>query len=134
MEMEKNVRDWIYVEDNCRGIDTVFWNGNIGEIYSIGGSNERTNLEITGIILSKLGKDENWIEFVKDRLGHDRRYAVDSSKIKKLGWQPEECFEDAIGKTIQWYLDKKKWWAEIRRKKKEYNRFIDSYYKTLIKD
>lgn len=99
----KNIRDWIYVLDNCKGIDTVLNKGEIGEAYNIGGGNEKTNLEITHMILDILGKPKDLITFVKDRLGHDRRYSLDSTKTKKLGWKPEWKFEDAIRETINWY-------------------------------
>ncbi len=101
----KNVRDWIYVEDNCAGVDTVLHKGKIGEVYNIGGGNEKNNLEITRLILEKLGKPETLIEHVTDRLGHDRRYSLDATKTKKLGWEPKWSFEDAMEKTVNWYKD-----------------------------
>jgi dTDP-glucose 4,6-dehydratase len=109
-----NVRDWLYVLDNCSGIDTVLHKGEIGEVYNIGADNEKTNKEITGIILKDLGKDETWIEHVKDRPGHDFRYALDSKKIKKLGWKPEHKFEEAIKETIAWYKTNPEWWKKIK--------------------
>ena len=99
----KNVRDWIYVEDNCAGVDTVLHKGKIGEVYNIGGGNERNNLEITKLILEKLNKPESLITHVDDRLGHDRRYSLDASKTKKLGWEPKWTFEDAMEETVNWY-------------------------------
>lgn len=105
-----NIRDWIFVEDNCSGVDMVFHKGKIGEIYNIGGGNEKTNLEITQLILKELGKSEELISFVKDRLGHDRRYSISISKIKSLGWKPEWKFEDALKYTIKWYLNNKWFW------------------------
>ncbi|MBE6485448.1 MAG: dTDP-glucose 4,6-dehydratase [Methanosphaera stadtmanae] len=101
----KNVRDWIYVEDNCAGVDTVLHKGKIGEVYNIGGGNEKNNLEITKLILEKLGKPETLIQHVEDRLGHDRRYSLDATKTKKLGWEPKWSFEDAMEKTVNWYKD-----------------------------
>ena len=101
----KNVRDWIYVEDNCAGVDTVLHKGKIGEVYNIGGGNEKNNLEITKLILEKLGKPESLIQHVQDRLGHDRRYSLDATKTKKLGWQPQWTFEDAMEKTVNWYTE-----------------------------
>lgn len=101
----KNVRDWIYVEDNCAGVDTVLHKGKIGEVYNIGGGNEKNNLEITKLILEKLGKPETLIEHVEDRLGHDRRYSLDATKTKKLGWEPKWSFEDAMEKTVNWYKE-----------------------------
>jgi len=103
----KNVRDWIYVLDNCKGIEVALLKGKLGEVYNIGGGNERNNLEITRLILNLLNKPENLITFVKDRLGHDWRYSLDSSKIMKLGWKPEITFEEAMQETINWYKDYK---------------------------
>ncbi|MBA2860456.1 dTDP-glucose 4,6-dehydratase [Methanococcus maripaludis] len=101
-----NVRDWIYVEDHCTGIDTVFNNGNYGEVYNIGSGYEKTNLEIVKFILNELDKPESLIEFVKDRPGHDRRYALDSTKVRNIGWAPKWEFEKALKYTINWYLDR----------------------------
>jgi dTDP-glucose 4,6-dehydratase len=111
----KNVRDWLHVKDHCRAIDLVLREGKIGEVYNIGGNNEKTNLEITKAILKTLNKPKNLIKFVKDRLGHDRRYAIDSSKMKEeLNWEPEYTFEEGIAETIQWYIDNKDWWRNIK--------------------
>ncbi|AZR74762.1 dTDP-glucose 4,6-dehydratase [Anoxybacter fermentans] len=110
-----NVRDWIYVEDHCHAIDLVLHRGKNGEIYNIGANNEMTNLEITRIILEELGKSGSLIKFVKDRPGHDRRYAIDSTKIRQdLGWIPKYNFKDGIKKTIQWYKNHKHWWKRIK--------------------
>lgn len=109
-----NVRDWIYVIDHNKAVELVFENGKAGEIYNIGASCEMKNIEIIKLILKKLGIGEELIEYVKDRPGHDRRYAIDSSKIKKeLGWAPTFNFENAIGDTIDWYLKNKNWWERI---------------------
>lgn len=109
-----NVRDWIYVDDHCDAIDTVLYKGGIGEVYNIGGGNEIPNIELAKQILSKLGKPESLLEYVKDRPGHDRRYAMDSSKIEtELGWKPRKSFEDGIGSTVKWYLDNETWWKRI---------------------
>lgn len=109
-----NIRDWIYVIDHNKAIESVFEKGKIGEVYNIGASTEMPNIEIVKLILKKLGKPEEMIEFVKDRPGHDRRYAIDSSKIKdELGWEPLFSFEEAISKTIEWYIDNKNWWSRI---------------------
>jgi len=101
----ENVRDWIYVMDNCSGIDTVLNKGEFGEVYNIGGGNEKTNIEITHMILDLLGKSESLITYVEDRLGHDLRYSLDSTKTKKLGWKPEWSFEDGLKQTVEWYRD-----------------------------
>lgn len=101
----KNVRDWIYVQDNCSGIDTVLNKGEFGEVYNIGGGNEKTNIEITRMILDLLGKPESLITYVEDRLGHDLRYSLDSTKTQKLGWKPEWDFEEGLKATVQWYKD-----------------------------
>jgi len=109
-----NIRDWIFVDDHSRAIDLVFLNGKAGEIYNIGASNEKPNIEIVKLILNYLNKPESLIEFVKDRPGHDRRYAIDSKKIRsELGWKPRFSFEDAIEKTIDWYLQNETWWKRI---------------------
>lgn len=101
----ENVRDWIYVVDNCRGIDTVLKKGKLGEVYNIGGGNEKTNIGITHMILDILGKPESLITYVEDRLGHDLRYSLDSTKTRKLGWKPEWDFEKGLKQTVQWYQD-----------------------------
>ena len=109
-----NVRDWIFVDDHNRAIDMVFQKGRPGEVYNIGASNEMPNIEIIKLILNYLNKPESLIEYVKDRPGHDRRYAIDSSKIQnELGWKPLFSFEDAIEKTIDWYLQNETWWKRI---------------------
>jgi len=110
----QQIRDWLYVIDNCAGIDYILHHGQIGEIYNIGGGNEKTNLEITRIILNRLGKDENYIEYVRDRPGHDWRYALDSTKLRNLGWQPRYEFEEAMAKTVQWYQDNPQWWQLLK--------------------
>ena len=106
----KNIRDWLFVKDHCKAIDLVFHNGKPGERYNIGGHNEKRNIEIIKLILARLGKSEDLIEYVADRKGHDYRYAIDPTKIKnELGWEPETKFEDGIIETIDWYLDNKEW-------------------------
>ncbi len=110
----QQVRDWIYVTDNCEAIDFVLHYGQIGEVYNIGGGNEKTNLEITKLILKELKKDGRHIEYVKDRPGHDRRYALDSTKIRFLGWEPKYPFKEALAKTIQWYKDNPSWWSPLK--------------------
>lgn len=124
----ENVRDWLYVEDHCRAIDLVMRKGRAGEVYNVGGHNERTNLEVVKTILKELGKPESLITFVTDRPGHDMRYAIDPTKIhSELGWLPETKFEDGIRQTIQWYLDNKKWWQDIISS--EYQNYFDQYYR-----
>ena len=110
----KNVRDWLYVEDHCRAIDLILQKGRVGEVYNIGGHNERANIDVVKTILKELGKPEDLIEHVTDRKGHDRRYAIDPTKIHtELGWEPETKFEDGIKKTVKWYLEHKDWWQHI---------------------
>lgn len=110
----ENVRDWLYVEDHCRAIDLIIHNGKVGEVYNVGGHNEKRNIDIVRIICQELGKPESLIVHVEDRKGHDRRYAIDPAKIHRaLGWLPETKFEDGIKKTIKWYLEHKKWWQDI---------------------
>lgn len=113
-----NVRDWLYVYDHCEAIDVVLHKGKIGEVYNIGGHNEKTNLEITHLILDAMGKDESSIEYVEDRLGHDRRYAISNDKItSELGWAPSITFEEGIKLTIDWYLNNQQWIKNINDKK-----------------
>ena len=122
-----NVRDWLYVEDHCSAIDLIIRNGQEGEVYNIGGHNEKTNLDVVKIILKALGKSEDLITFVKDRPGHDRRYAIDPTKIhNELGWLPQTKFENGIAKTIDWYLANKDWWQEIISC--EYQKYYEKMY------
>ncbi len=110
----KNVRDWLYVEDHCRAIDLILQKGRVGEVSNIGGHNERANIDVVKTILKELGKSEDLIEYVTDRKGHDRRYAIDPTKIHtELGWEPETKFEDGIKKTVKWYLEHRDWWMGI---------------------
>ena len=125
----KNVRDWLYVKDHCKAIDLILENGRLGEVYNIGGHNERTNLEVVKTVLKILGKSESLIKFVKDRPGHDMRYAIDPTKIKnELGWYPETTFEDGIEKTVKWYLENRQWWENI------INGDYVKYYERMYKD
>lgn len=124
----ENVRDWLYVEDHCSAIDLIIRKGKIGDVYNIGGHNERTNLEVVKTIIKELGKSEDLIEFVTDRPGHDRRYAIDPTKIhNELGWLPATKFDDGIKKTIDWYLTHKSWWEKIISG--EYKDYYDKMYK-----
>ena len=109
-----NVRDWIYVLDNCEAIDTVFHKGKIGEVYNAGGGNHLTNNEITDFILEALGKTRSLVEFVKDRPGHDKRYALNTDKIRKLGWKPRHNFRDALKDTVEWYKTNHDWWKRLK--------------------
>ena len=109
-----NVRDWLYVDDNCAGIDLVLHEGVPGQVYNIGGGNEVQNLTITHRILELLGKGTELIRFVTDRPGHDRRYAIDCSKLRGLGWRPEVPFEAGLARTVQWYADNPEWWRPIK--------------------
>jgi len=109
-----NVRDWLHVTDHCRAIDTVMRGGRLGEVYNVGGNNEKKNIEITKIILAALGKPEGLIKPVKDRLGHDRRYAIDSGKLKaELGWEPSYGFDQGIKETIEWYRENQEWCRKV---------------------
>ncbi|NLY47520.1 MAG: dTDP-glucose 4,6-dehydratase [Clostridiales bacterium] len=110
----ENVRDWLYVEDHCEAVDLVVRKGKVGEVYNIGGHNERTNLEVVRIILKELGKSEDLIRFVTDRPGHDKRYAIDPAKInRELGWKPKTNFSEGIKMTIKWYVDNEQWLQNI---------------------
>lgn len=110
-----NVRDWIFVDDHCSGIDFVFNHGRSGDIYNIGGGSELTNLEITHRILEMLGQDESSIEFVEDRKGHDRRYSLDCTKLKDMGWRPEYDFDTALEFTVNWYMENRWWWEPLKQ-------------------
>lgn len=124
----ENVRDWLYVKDHCAAIDLVMREGKVGEVYNVGGHNEKSNLEVVKIILEKLGKPESLITYVTDRPGHDMRYAIDPTKIhNELGWLPETKFEDGIEQTIEWYLNNKEWWENILSG--EYQNYFDKMYK-----
>lgn len=121
-----NVRDWIYVDDNCAAIDVVLHKGTEGEVYNIGGGNERTNVEITDIILRETGKPKSFIKHIKDRLGHDRRYSIDSSKLTTLGFESKHSFDDAMKTTVKWYTDNEWWWRKI--KSEEFKKYYKKAY------
>ena len=122
-----NVRDWLYVEDHCEAIDLIIHKGRVGEVYNIGGHNEKTNIYIVKIILQILGKPESLITYVADRKGHDMRYAIDPSKISsELGWTPKTMFDDGIKKTVDWYLNNRSWWENIISG--EYQEYYEKMY------
>lgn len=123
----ENVRDWLYVEDHCKAIDLIVRKGTVGEVYNIGGHNEKTNLEVVKTVIKQLGKSEDLITFVTDRPGHDMRYAIDPTKIhNELGWLPETCFDEGIKKTIEWYLNNREWWENIISG--EYTKYYEKMY------
>lgn len=122
-----NIRDWLYVEDHCSAIDLVIHKGQSGEVYNVGGSNERTNIHIVRTILEQLEKPESLIKYVEDRLGHDRRYGIDATKItSELGWKPKHTFETGIKETINWYLNNRSWWERIQSG--AYQAYYDQQY------
>lgn len=122
-----NVRDWLHVEDHCQAIDLVLHNGRNGEVYNVGGNNERTNIEIVKTILKHLDKPESLIKYVTDRPGHDRRYAIDATKLRtELGWEPKYTFDTGIEQTIKWYLENKDWWENIISG--EYQSYFETQY------
>jgi len=109
-----NIRDWIYVEDNCTGVDMVLRKGEVGEVYNIGGGNETTNRELTEKVLALCGAGDEMIEYVTDRLGHDRRYSIDCSKARALGWAPGRTLDEALAATVDWYRDNRAWWEPLK--------------------
>jgi len=123
-----NVRDWLYVQDNCRGIDLVLQRGEVGEIYNIGGDNERTNREITDLILRSLDRPGSLVKMVPDRPGHDRRYSLKSEKLKSLGWAPKSRFEDDLVQTVQWYAQNEQWWRKIKEGRKDFQEYYKRQY------
>jgi dTDP-glucose 4,6-dehydratase len=124
----KNVRDWLWVEDHCAAVDFLIEKGERGEVYNIGGGNERENRDITGQILQILGKPESLIKRVADRQGHDRRYSLDASKLAGLGFTPKMDFEDGLRRTVQWYRDNEAWWRAIKEKSAEYLAYHEKQY------
>ena len=129
----ENVRDWLYVKDHCEAIDLIIHEGTDGEVYNIGGHNERTNLEVVKTILGELDKPESLITFVEDRAGHDLRYAIDPTKISnELGWEPTILFDEGIEKTINWYLNNREWWENILSG--EYKDYYQKMYGDRLSD
>ncbi len=123
-----NVRDWLYVMDNCSAIDLVLHKGSIGEVYNIGADSEKANIQITRTILKLLGRPESLIKLVQDRPAHDRRYALNSSKTKKLGWKTSYEFEEAIKETVDWYMNNEDWWRKIKEGKGEFQEYYHKQY------
>jgi dTDP-glucose 4,6-dehydratase len=109
-----NIRDWLYVADHCSGVDVVLRNGVPGEIYNIGGGNEITNRELTDRLVELCGRDESAIDYVEDRLGHDRRYSIDCSKLRGIGWAPAQDFAEGLEKTVTWYRENRAWWEPLK--------------------
>lgn len=127
-----NVRDWLYVGDHCSALDTVLHTGVCGEVYNIGGNNEKPNIEIVKLILEVLGKPESLITYVKDRPGHDLRYAIDAGKMKRdLGWEPAYTFEVGMKQTIEWYLENRQWWERILSG--DYQHYFETMYAERLK-
>lgn len=124
----QQVRDWVFVLDHCEGVDTALHKGAPGEVYNVGGGNERTNLYITKAILSILGKPESLITYVTDRPGHDRRYSITCGKLEALGWTPRHDFDEALEKTVRWYVDNEPWWRRIKEHQAEYKAFTQKWY------
>ena len=124
-----NVRDWLYVEDNCHAIDLVMRKGKVGEAYNIGANNEVQNITVAERIVDLLGKPKNLIKLVPDRLGHDKRYALDCRKIRALGWKPETKFDEALSSTVRWYKENPDWWRKIKEKSKDFKAFYTKYYR-----
>lgn len=124
-----NVRDWLHVEDHCRAIDCVMRWGKRGEVFNVGANNEMQNIDVAEMIVELLGKPRNLIKRVPDRQGHDRRYALDCSKIRALGWKPEKMFDEALASTVRWYEANREWWKKIKEKSKEFKAFYSEYYR-----
>lgn len=126
----KNIRDWLHVYDHCAAIDLVLHKGINGEVYNVGGHNERTNLEVVKTVIKTLGKSEELIEYVPDRPGHDKRYAIDPTKLEQIGWKPTYTFETGIAQTIQWYIQNNEWWESIISG--DYQHYFEEQYSILV--
>ena len=124
-----NVRDWLYVEDCCRAIELAALRGVAGEAYNVGAGNEVRNIEVAERIVDLVGRPRDLIKLVADRPGHDRRYAVDSAKVRSLGWKPEHRFEDALASTVRWYRENEAWWRKIKERSQDFKSWYDTYYK-----
>lgn len=124
-----NVRDWLFVEDHCQALEIVMLKGAPGEVYNIGANNEVPNIEVARKITKLLGKPESLIKLVKDRPGHDHRYALDCRKIRRLGWRPQISFDEGLQQTVKWYVQHEEWWRKIKEKSLDYQRFYQSYYR-----
>jgi dTDP-glucose 4,6-dehydratase len=124
----KQVRDWMYVLDHCHGVDVALHHGTPGEIYNVGGANERPNIEVIRMMLDYLGKPDSLIRYVKDRPAHDRRYSIDTKKIEAIGFKRQYTFEDCMRQTFQWYVDNPEWWRAIKEKQRDYQDFMKKWY------
>jgi len=124
----QNVRDWLHVDDHCRGVDLLIDHGVSGEVYNIGGGNEVKNVDLTHRILELVGKPASLIKPVADRPGHDRRYSVDTSKLKSLGWRPRHAFEQGLAETVAWYKQNEGWWRPIKDQDAEYKKYYQAQY------
>jgi dTDP-glucose 4,6-dehydratase len=124
-----NVRDWLYVEDNCRAIDLIIQRGMLGEVYNIGANEEVANIDVAERIVELLEKPKSLIQFVPDRLGHDMRYALDCQKIHNLGWKPEKEFGEGLEETVRWYRQNMDWWTKIKEKSEDFKSFYEKYYR-----
>ncbi len=124
-----NVRDWLHVEDNCRAVDLLLRLGKPGEAYNIGANNEVQNIRVAESICDFLGKPRSLVKFVPDRLGHDRRYALDCAKIRGLGWKPEKAFDEGLASTVRWYIENEAWWRKIKERSRDFKAFYETYYR-----
>ena len=125
----QQVRDWLYVDDHCKGIDTVLHHGTPGEIYNLAGESERPNMEVVRLLLKYLDKPETLIKYVLDRPGHDRRYSIECAKIAALGFHPGHDFEERLRETVAWYKANEPWWRKTKEKQQEYQEFMQTWYK-----